>query len=110
LINLNFQNKIKLRKSFFIMFDITGPVTPPGGEKPKKAKSVPKKELKKPNNKKPNQPTEEFLGMKVTKEQKKKIYANLCNQIINQIKHDSARQKKAMENLRRSELGQPPLP
>ena len=85
------------------MFDISGPIGPsqptpepakpagPGGAKP------PEKE----------EPTSEFMGMQVTKEQKEKIYASLCNSVIQDMKTQDARAKKANENLRRSMEGKP---
>lgn len=75
------------------MFDVTGP-TGPGGPPPAQG----------PKGKKPpsSAPKEKFLGMEVTQKQKQKIYANMCNMIIQQIKHDQKRQKKAMKKLRKS--------
>lgn len=96
------------------MFDISDPVNPsdPNPAKGPKDKShVQGKfgiEGKKDDSK--GQPTEKFLGMDVTKAQKEKIYANLCNSVIAQMRKDAKRQKKALKNLKRSEQGKPPIP
>ncbi len=49
--------------------------------------------------------TTSFMGMQVTQAQKKKIYANLCNMIMSEMKRDAARQKKAAEALKKSIQG-----
>ncbi len=96
------------------MFDISDPVNPsePSGAKGPKPKSHVKGEFSVGDDKggKQGQPTEKFLGMEVTKAQKEKIYANLCNSVIAQMRKDAKRQKKALENLKRSEKGEPPIP
>lgn len=50
---------------------------------------------------------ETFLGMHVTHQQKKEIYANLCKQILSDIKEQQKRMLKASRNLRLSEQGRP---
>lgn len=81
-----------------------GPIQPKGP-------SIPPEQPQGPSGAQPKnfkeETSETFLGMHVTHEQKKEIYANLCKQILSDIKAQQKRMLKASRNLRLSEEGKP---
>ncbi len=81
-----------------------GPTSPdpsnhPQGSKPEKLRPSDKKAFTLGPSK---TPTTTFMGMQVTQAQKQKIYANLCNMILSEMKRNAARQKRAAEALKKS--------
>ena len=75
------------------------PAQPPEGTPPNNT-SKPPKDF-------PKEPTKPLLGMNLTEKEIKQVYANMSNMIIQDIKRQLAREKKALSNLRKSIDGEP---